>query len=320
MLFADDAALAAHSEEALQRLITCFADACTEFGLTISLRKTNIMAQNVRTAPEIVIGDHTLDVVDRFTYLGSIISSDLSLDADLNSRIGKASTAMSRLTKRVWENKMLTTNTKIKVYQACVLSILLYGSETWTLYEYQVRRLHSFHMRCLRRLLGITWQDRETNTTVLTRAGIPSMFAILTQRRLRWLGHVCRMDDGRIPKDILYSELATGSRATGRPNLRYKDACKRDLRACGINPHDLEMTTSDRTNWRSTVKNGVRQAEERREAHWGRKRTLRRQRLQSAPVATAHNNDYICMKCQRTCGSRIGLYSHNRRCNSSTNP
>ena len=43
MLFADDAALAAHTEDALQRLITHFADACTEFGLTISLKKTKIV-------------------------------------------------------------------------------------------------------------------------------------------------------------------------------------------------------------------------------------------------------------------------------------
>ena len=45
MLFADDAALTAHTEEALQRLITRFAEACNDFGLTISLKKTNIMGK-----------------------------------------------------------------------------------------------------------------------------------------------------------------------------------------------------------------------------------------------------------------------------------
>ena len=137
----------------------------------------------------------------------------------------------------------------MKVYQPCVLSILLYGSEAWTLYTRQERRLNAFHMRCLRRLLGITWQDCIANASVLSRAGMPSMFAILTQRRLRWLGHVCRMEDGRIPKDILYSELATGTRPTGRPALRFKDACKRDLKTCGISTADLEQATSDRTQW-----------------------------------------------------------------------
>jgi hypothetical protein len=54
------------------------------------------MAQDVSTALTIVIGDHTHEVVDKFTYLGYTISNNLSLDAELNVRIGKASTAMAR--------------------------------------------------------------------------------------------------------------------------------------------------------------------------------------------------------------------------------
>lgn len=316
MLFADDAALTAHTEEALQRLITRIAEACTEFGLTISLKKTNIMGQDVSSTPQIIIGDHTLEVVENFTYLGSIISSNLSLDAEINVRIGKAATAMARLKKRIWDNTMLTTNTRMKVYQACVLSTLLYGSEAWTLYSRQERRLNAFHMRCLRRLLGTTWQDHVTNEDILSQAGMPSMFAILTQRRLRWLGHVCRMDDGRIPKDVLYGELATGTRLTGRPTLRYKDVCKRDLKSCRVDPADLEKAASIRTNWRSTVKSGILQAEERRESQREEARTRRRQRLQSAPDTTT--TSFTCNKCQRTSRSRIGLYSHSRRCASTT--
>ena len=51
-------------------------------------------------------------------------------------------------------------NTRLKVYQACVTSIFLYGSETWTPYARQEAKLNSFHLCCLRRNLGITWQDR----------------------------------------------------------------------------------------------------------------------------------------------------------------
>ena len=141
MLFADDAAITAHTETALQELINCFARACSQFGLTISIKKTNILGQNVSTAPSISIGDCALDVVENFTYLGSNISSNLSLDTELNIRIGKASAAMARLTNRVWENTMLTIKTKTQVYQACVLRTLLYGSESWTLYTWQERRL-----------------------------------------------------------------------------------------------------------------------------------------------------------------------------------
>ena len=204
LLFADDAALATHSEAAMQRLIDRFAAACREFGLTISLKKTEIMSQDVSIAPNISIGDHTLEVVEKFTYLGSTMSNSLSLDPELNCRIGKATTAMACLTKRVWENGMLTINTKMKVYQACVLSTLLYGSEAWTLYAHQERRLSTFHLRCLRRLLGLTWQDHITNIDVLAKAGMASMHSMLTTRRLRWLGHVSRMEDSCIPKNLLF--------------------------------------------------------------------------------------------------------------------
>ena len=71
-----------------------------------------------------------------------------------------------------------------------------------------------------------------SNKDVLPRAGIPSMFTLLRQRRLRWLGHVHRMYDGRIPKDLLYGKLATGARRKDCPKLRFKDVCKRDLTAC----------------------------------------------------------------------------------------
>jgi len=90
------------------------------------------------------------------------------------------------------------------VYNACVISTLLYGSETWTTYARHERRLNIFHLRSIRRILGISWQDKIPNTEALSRAHLPSMYTLLRQRRLRWLGHVHRMEDGRIPKDILY--------------------------------------------------------------------------------------------------------------------
>ena len=101
------------------------------------------------------------------------------------------------------------------MYKACVISTLLYGSESWTMHAHQEKRLNVFHMRCLRRIMGITWQDKVTNKVVLEKAGILSLYTLLKQRRMRWLGHVTRMEDGRIPMDLFYGELATGKRPTG---------------------------------------------------------------------------------------------------------
>ena len=173
-------------------------------------------------------------MVPTFTYLGSTVSSSVNLDSELNSRIGKAAGTMAKLNSRVWNNSKLTENTKLRVYQDCVLSSFFYGSETWTIYRRQEKRRNSFHLRCIRHILHIHWQNRITNSEVLERAGIPSIFAILGKKRLTWLGHLQRMNPGHTPKDLLYGELAEGSRPVGRPRLHYKDICKRDMKLSGI--------------------------------------------------------------------------------------
>lgn len=185
---------------------------------------------------------------------------------------------MARLTKRVWQNTRLTTCTKAKVYNACVLSTLLYGSESWPAYATQEDKLNAFHMRCLRRLLGVTWRDKVTNNTVLSRTKVNSLYSTMAKRRLRWLGHVRRMDDGRIPKDLLYGELERGKRKTGRPLLRFKDACKRDMKAFDIAPDDWEKLASDRVQWRSALRSGQLACETKRQERWERRRQQRHRR------------------------------------------
>ena len=72
-----------------------------------------------------------------------------------------------------------------------------------------------FHIPCLRHIFGITWQDNVTNNAVLEKVGIPSLHSLLKLRRMQWLGHVTLREDGHIPKDLLYGELATEKRPTG---------------------------------------------------------------------------------------------------------
>lgn len=197
LIFADDAAFVANSSHDLQVILDKFAKACSLFSMSINAKKTVVMAQGLNKKPKILLDGTPLDVVDQFCYLGSNVSSNLSLDVEIGSRLGKAATTFGRLSARVWTNHHLTTRTKMLVYQTCVLSALLYGAETWTSYAKQERRLNNFHMRCLRNILNITWRDRVTNERVLQIAQLPSITAMLKQRRLRWLGHVHRMDATR---------------------------------------------------------------------------------------------------------------------------
>ena len=157
--------------------------------------------------------------------------------------------------------------------------------------------------------ISIVFRDRRLPTTIAYQKVKQRLTFFRTNLRT-----IHRKKDQGHPKDIMYGELTTGTRPTGRPTLRYKDVCKRDLKTCSISPGNLESATADRTLWRSTVKAGVKQAELKRESQWEVKRTRRQQRLQSAPIPPTPTNDFTCAKCQRVCGSRIGLHSHSRRC------
>ena len=123
--------------------------------------------------------------MDHFIYLESNISSNFSLEGELNIRLGRASTAMAYLADGVWGDIMRTFSTKMKVYQACVLSTLLYGSKKLNDFSHQRRRPNAFHLCCLRRVLIITWLDQIAHKDVLFLTGMPSMFAILIQMRQR---------------------------------------------------------------------------------------------------------------------------------------
>jgi hypothetical protein len=137
LLFADDCALIAHSQDSAQQLFDRFACAARRFGLTVSLKKTEVVFQpscrQTHTAPVIKAGDTVLKVVDKFCYLGSVLSTDASIDDDISARLAKASAAYGRLTKRLWNDHGIWLATKIAVYKAVVLPTLLYGCESWTL-------------------------------------------------------------------------------------------------------------------------------------------------------------------------------------------
>ena len=109
-----------------------------------------------------------------------------------------------------------------------------------------------------------------------------SLNALLTERCLSWLNHVRRMDAGRIPKDILYGELVEGYRKTGCPKLRFKDACKRDMVKCSIDPNTWEYQAEDRSAWRVAVRQGKTCAEAERNETAAQKKSQVQTKLSTA--------------------------------------
>ena len=88
------------------------------------------------------------------------------------------------------------------------------------------------------------------------------MYTLLKQQHLHWLGHVVRMADSRIPKDLLYGELVQGKCPRGRPQLQYKDICKWYLKALGMDLNRWETLASERSAWRQAVHHGLSHFEE----------------------------------------------------------
>ena len=96
------------------------------------------------------------------------------------------------------------------------------------------------------------------------------------------------MEDGRIPKDILYGELALGRRITGRPHLRYKDVCVRDMKAVDIDTMFWEDLAADRTKWRSALKQHLKTGEDKLMAAAVDKRARRKEVSSSIRPETTH--------------------------------
>ena len=140
---------------------------------------------------------------------------------------------------------------------------------------HQENRLHVFHMQWI---FDLTWEDKVTNEEVLTRAGITSMATIVKQKWLRWLGHVHRMEDTRIPKRLMYGELATGAWPQGRPFLRFRDTLKRDVKAIGLDTDTWHTLAIERDSWKQEVKDGLNYFQEKQFEQWDVKRTRRKAR------------------------------------------
>ena len=314
--YADDAGYPTNNPQAMQTNLNTIHSAYSKGGLAVNTEKTVILPQaNIIPAednnlPSFRVGDVQLKNVSSEKYLGSILSSDCSLENEIQNRIRLASSSFGRLNERVFQNRDLSITTKVRVYKAITLSILLYGCETWTIYKHHLRRLEAFNIRSLQSILGITWRERMPHTTILERTQSTSIEAMLITRQLRWVGHVIRMPEDRLPRCLLYGELEDGRRSVGGQKKRYKDSLKENLKACNIVPDQLEHLAINRSLWRSTVHEGVTYFEEQRTNARIAKRDARHARLQRPPLGPG--DGIPCPTCGKRCASEFGLRSHQR--------
>ncbi|XP_065579629.1 uncharacterized protein LOC136039654 [Artemia franciscana] len=172
-------------------------------------------------------GDSTIEQIVEFRYLGNTVENSGSSEREVQQRIGQASGAFNRL-KPVWRSKKYSLNLKLRLFNSNVLSALLYSSECWKLNQQQKRRILAFENNCLRRILNIDWRDHVTNQIVRSISGQPRVTDVIRQRRWRYLGHVIRMKEDRIPRLILEWQ-PQGTRRRGRPKNTLRRTYQQDL-------------------------------------------------------------------------------------------
>ena len=156
--FADDAALLASTREGAERAIIAFQDVAAGFGLKVNTSKTKFMPVGVGLSPSdsvpIAARSGTVDCVQSFPYLGSLVTPDARSSFDVSQRIAAASRAFGQLKSADFTNPDFTLFTKRRVYTATVLTVLLYGSECCTVRQGDLTHLEVFHHQCLRSILG----------------------------------------------------------------------------------------------------------------------------------------------------------------------
>ncbi|BHF78826.1 hypothetical protein SprV_0602194100 [Sparganum proliferum] len=143
----------------------------------------------------------------------------------------------------------LQLNTKLKVPLTVVSMTLLCGVETWTVYSSHARKSSHFHLGCLRRILRLRWQDRVPHMAVVERTGILRIHVMMRQLKLRWSGHLVRMNDARLPRRLFFGDVARGAHQSGGGGeTTLRKHFKELTEATAYQPGDLEGPRPEQTD------------------------------------------------------------------------
>ena len=204
----------------MQGAVDRMSKACENFQLTItcSTKKTEVVHQpapgKLYSEPTITVNGQKLQVVHKFTYLGSTLSRSVHIDDEVKARTAKASIAFGRLRTNVWSDLILSCKSTRLLYRQPSYMHVRPGQYTNAKkLNAHAKKLNHFHLSCLRKILKIRWQAKIPDTEVLRKAKMQSVHTLLNLAQLRWAGHVTRKCDERLPKKVLYGELQEGKRS-----------------------------------------------------------------------------------------------------------
>lgn len=180
--YADDICFMAHTFRDMQDKLSEFADLALEAGLRINIRKTKSMRLGTKVHTSFVLRGGAIEEVVEFCYLGSVVSSSGGAESDVANRIKKARQAYSVL-GNIWAFSLYSIDTKLRIFNSNVKSVLLYGCETWKITTSITKSLQTFVNRCLRRILRIFWPQTISNRELYIRASQPELEREIRKRK-----------------------------------------------------------------------------------------------------------------------------------------
>ena len=145
-----------------------------------------------------------------------------------------------------------------------------------------------------------------SDTKILEMANIGSIEVLISKQQLKWNGHLVRLPNERIPKQIFYGQLTDGKRLAHKPKKRFKDCLKQTFKKCGINSVSWKAQVQNRLTWRKVSFEATGRFEKSRRKHARLKRGLRNVNI------TEHVTQLTCGHCGRPCLSKAGFLSHLR--------
>ena len=159
-LFADDGALLASARSGAETAVCAYQQVSKDFRLTVSIPKIKHMVtgRSVEVCNQEPIGleGGDIEAVNEFPYLGSPMARSGRMDVDIDRRVAQVSKPFGALRKAVFMDRNLSLSIKKRIYNACVISVLMHGAECWIPLKKHDRKLSTFHHRCIRIILVIS--------------------------------------------------------------------------------------------------------------------------------------------------------------------
>lgn len=252
LLFADDQVVVANDEDDLAYMMRKLIEEYSKWGLNINTMKTLYLPIGKDGVDLQISSSLVIKKCSQYTYLGSIINQEGSCEDDIRHRINLGKASIQVLNALLWSSKF-RWQTKMKIYKTIIEPITTYGAESWSITERNRKKIEAVEMDFLRRSLKVSRLEHIKNEEIRERsAKKETILHHIEQKQLLWYGHINRMEEERIPKNVFLYQ-PDRRRKRGRPRTTWIQG----IESAMTRRHLKQEDTQDRKLWR--LKCGMRQ-------------------------------------------------------------